>query len=343
MESETGPVLVVSESGGAAPYEPEIATLPFPPYTTDDGLVDLWLHGKSLHTIRAYRDDIAAFRTFSGKSLRATYLSDLQKYADTLQGALATRSRRLKALKSLLSFAARLGYMPFNVGAAIRGPKVEAKLAERILTERQVFALLEAVEDHPRDHALIRILYNGGLRVSELVGIRWRNLIDGVANVTGKAGKPRVVRLSRGTWQEIQALRTDEMFSDDRVFPMSACNAWKRVKRAAKLAAIKDLPVSPHFLRHSHGTHALRRGADLATVRDTLGHESISTTSRYLHARPDKSSGDYLALLNPHTHAPALCPLQLIARRPHALHPIVARVKFARRVYVSNSMIVDLI
>ena len=301
MDSETGPALPAGGNNAATVVaeqmnEAEIAALPFPPYTTDDELIDLWLHGKSPHTIRAYRDDIAAFRAFSRKSLRATYLLDLQKYADSLTGAPATRSRRLKALKSLLSFAARLGYMPFNVGAAIRGPKVEQKLAERILSERQVFALLEAVEDNPRDHALIRLLYNGGLRVSELVALRWRNLIDGVANITGKGGKARVVRLSRGTWQEVQALHTEETFGDDFVFPMSACNAWKRVKRAARLAAIKDLPVSPHFLRHSHGTHALRRGADLATVRDTLGHESISTTGRYLHARPDKSSGDYLAL-----------------------------------------------
>lgn len=301
MESESAPVLpAVAASGAAAAAvtepEREIATLPFPPYTTDDDLLELWLHGKSRHTQRACREDIGIFRAFSGKSLRATYLSDLQRYADALTGAPATRARRLKALKSLLSFAARLGYMPFNVGAAIRGPKVEQKLAERILSERQVFALLEAVEDNARDHAMIRLLYNGGLRVSELLVLRWRNLIDGVANVTGKGGKTRVVRLSRGTWQEIQALRTDDAFSDDFVFPMSTCNAWKRVKRAARLAGIKDLPVSPHFLRHSHGTHALRRGADLATVRDTLGHESISTTGRYLHARPDKSSGDYLAL-----------------------------------------------
>jgi len=278
------------------PKEEDVAALPIRPSTTDDELVALWLHGKSPHTIRAYREDVAAFRVFTGKSLRATYLSDLQRYVDTLTGAPATRLRRLKALKSLLSFAARLGYMPFNVGAAIRGPKVEQKLAERILSERQVFGLLEAVEDQPRDHALLRLLYNGGLRVSELVTLRWRNLVDGIANVTGKGGKTRVVRLSRGTWAELQALRTDETFGEDYVFPMSACNAWKRVKRAARLAGIKDLPVSPHFLRHSHGTHALRRGADLATVRDTLGHESISTTGRYLHARPDKSSGDYLAL-----------------------------------------------
>ena len=300
MDSETAPALPAAGETAAVPAprrsDEEIAALPFPPYTTDDDLVELWLHGKSDHTTDAYRADIATFRAFSGKSLRVTYLSDLQRYADALTGAPATRARRLKALKSLLSFAARLGYMPFNVGAAIRGPKVETKLAERILSERQVFALLEAVEDNPRDHALIRLLYNGGLRVSELVTLRWRNLIDGVANVRGKGGKTRVVRLSRGTWQEVQALRADETFGEDRVFPMSAVNAWKRVKRAANLAGIKDLPVSPHFLRHSHGTHALRRGADLATVRDTLGHDSISTTGRYLHARPDKSSGDYLAI-----------------------------------------------
>jgi site-specific recombinase XerD len=121
-------------------------------------------------------------------------------------------------------------------------------------------------------------------------------LVEGLANVTGKGGKTRVVRLSRGTWAELQALRTDETIGEDLVFPMSAVNAWKRVKRAARIAGISEVRVSPHFLRHSHGTHALRRGADLATVRDTLGHASIATTSRYLHARPEKSSGDYLAL-----------------------------------------------
>jgi integrase/recombinase XerD len=78
----------------------------------------------------------------------------LQRYADSLVGAPATRGRRLK---SLLSFATRMGYLPFNAGAAIHGPALEQKLAERILSERQVFALLEAVEDRPRNHALIRL------------------------------------------------------------------------------------------------------------------------------------------------------------------------------------------
>ncbi|MGD0473151.1 MAG: site-specific integrase [Candidatus Velthaea sp.] len=132
--------------------------LPIPPDTTDDELVAMWLHGKSPNTIRAYREDVAAFRAFTGKSLRATYLSDLQRCADNVVGAPTTLARRLRALKSLLSFAAKLDYLAFNFGAALRGPKLEQKLAERILSERQVFALLEAVEDQLRDHALTRLL-----------------------------------------------------------------------------------------------------------------------------------------------------------------------------------------
>ncbi len=131
-----------------------------------------WLHGKSPNTIRAYGEDVAAFRAFTGKGLRATHLSDLQRYADALVGA-----RRRRA--------------PGACGPANRSSRSRP---------------------------------------------RW------------------------ATWAELQALRTEETFGDDRVFPMSAVNAWKRVKRAARLAGITELPVSPHFLRHSHGTHALRRG-----------------------------------------------------------------------------------
>jgi integrase/recombinase XerD len=67
------------------------------------------------------------------------------------------------------------------------------------------------------------------------------------------------------------------------------------VRRAARAVGLEAL-VSPHLLQRSHGTHALRRGADLATLRVTLGHASLTTTGRYLHARPEKSGGDYLAI-----------------------------------------------
>ncbi|MDQ2664265.1 MAG: tyrosine-type recombinase/integrase [Candidatus Eremiobacteraeota bacterium] len=104
---------------------------------------------------------------------------------------------------SLFSFEANVRYLPYNLGAAIRVPRPPSKLTERILDERSVLAMLAAVEDHPRVHALLRLLYNGGVRDSELTAIRWRNLVDGVVNITGKGAKTRVVRLSRGTWDEL--------------------------------------------------------------------------------------------------------------------------------------------
>src|ERR1035438_9909849 len=210
-----------------------VAPTPIPPDTTEEQLIGLWLHGKSANTIRAYRRDIAAFRAFIGKPIRLAYLGDLQRYADALQGSPASCARRLLVVKSLLSFASRMGFTQFNIGAAIRPPRPDDRLAERILDERQVFALLDAVEGHPCDHALIRLLYNGGLRVSEAVSLQWRNLVDGIVNVRGKGGRTRVVRLSRGTWAELQALRPAHALGDDRVLPMTAWNAWNRVRRAA--------------------------------------------------------------------------------------------------------------
>ena len=78
---------LVARAAGATEEDWTIAPTPIPPDTTDAELVALWLHGKSPNTIRAFGDDVAAFRRFTGKPLRATYLSDLQRYADSLVGA----------------------------------------------------------------------------------------------------------------------------------------------------------------------------------------------------------------------------------------------------------------
>jgi integrase/recombinase XerD len=101
-----------------------IAPTPIPPDATEEQLIELWLHGKSPNTIRAYRRDIAAFRAFIGKPIRLAYLGDLQRYADALTGSPASSARRLLVVKSLLSFAARMGFTSFNIGAAIRPPRL---------------------------------------------------------------------------------------------------------------------------------------------------------------------------------------------------------------------------
>jgi len=261
---------------------------------SDTIIVQQWLHSRSPHTQRAYSRDVATLFAFTSTSIRSTTLSQLQAYADSLAGSPATRARRLMAAKSLFSFAAKLGYIPFNVGAALIAPRPSNQLAERILSEEEVLRLLAAVVSHQRDHVMLRVLYSGGLRVSEAAGLRWRNCVDGYLNVTGKGGRTRVVRLSTGTWDELIAIRPAGEVAEQRVFGLQAWGVWRRVRRAADRAGLRA--VSPHFLRHAHATHALHRGADLATVSATLGHAGAATTSRYLHARPNRSSGDWLGV-----------------------------------------------
>jgi len=105
---------------------------------TDQQLVNLWLHGRSPHTQRAYRADVARFLAFVATPLPTVTLGDLQAFADALAQqdlAPSSRVRTLAAIKSLLAFGQRTGYLPLNVGAALKLPPKKDRLAERILSD----------------------------------------------------------------------------------------------------------------------------------------------------------------------------------------------------------------
>jgi site-specific recombinase XerD len=208
-------------------------------------------------------------------------------------------------VKSLLAFGHRLGYLPFDVGGAVRLPRLRSALAERILSEADVHRLL-ALEPDPRNRTLLRLAYAGGLRVSELVALRWRDLQprdggEGQVTVYGKGGKTRAVLLPAAIWSDLEALRGGLAGEDGPVFrsrkggALTARQAQRVVDAAAKRAGLRA-GVSPHWLRHAHATHALERGAPIHIVQATLGHASVATTDRYLHARPTDSSARYLAV-----------------------------------------------
>jgi integrase/recombinase XerD len=109
----------------------------------------------------------------------------------------------------LLAFGHRLGSLSFDVGGALRLPKLKNALAERILSEVDVHRLLP-LEPDPRNRTLLRLTYAGGLRVSELVALRWRDLQprgdSGQLTVFGKGGKKRYVLLPASVWADLQAL-----------------------------------------------------------------------------------------------------------------------------------------
>lgn len=276
------------------------------PNTADDDgrVVALWLHGRPAETQRAYRREGDRFRAFVGTPLAAVTLGDVQAYADTLGGlALSSQRRALGAVKSLFAFAHRLGYLPFDVGRAVRVPARRDALAQRILSETEVHRLL-ALEPNPRNCILLRFLYASGVRVSEAVGVCCRDMTPreegGQVTVHGKGGKTRHILLPPAIWRELTALRGDAtpaapLFRSQRGGHLHPSQVLRIVKAAARRAGLSGTE-SPHWLRHAHASHALDRGAPIHLVQATLGHSSVATTGRYTHARPTDSSARYLAL-----------------------------------------------
>ena len=274
----------------------------------DARLIDLWLHGRSQATQRGYRAEAERFMTHVEKPLHQVTLADLQAYADALKAAglqPATRRRMLAAVKSCYAFGHRLGYLPFDTARPLRLPPLRDTLAERIIDESSLLRMID-LEPNPRNAAMIALMYGAGLRVSELVGIRWRDCLArsggyGQATVLGKGAKTRTVLLSAGVFARVQELRNDAT-DDDFIFAsrkgggrLNTSHVLRITKRAARRAGISR-SVRNHDLRHSHATHSLERGAPISLVSQTLGHASIATTGRYLHARPGDSSSRYLPL-----------------------------------------------
>jgi site-specific recombinase XerD len=275
--------------------------------TRDSQIITLWLQKQaSSHTRSCYRLDSRRLLNHAKKSLARITLADLQSFAQSLiKSGLApvSRLRTIAAVKSLFGFCSRMRYLPTNPAAELALPSYEKRLAERIVSEEDVTRMLHA-EAGPRDRVLVRLLYGAGLRVSEACQLRWRNLCPrgdaGQITVFGKSGRTRSVPLPALLWSELIALR-DKAGKEDPVFPSRTGRSLDRgrvrmiVRRAAKQVSIADA-VSPHWLRHSHASHALDHGAPIHLLRSTLGHRSLATTCEYLHARPGDSSARFLTL-----------------------------------------------
>lgn len=270
---------------------------------SDQQLIALWLHGKSPHSQRAYAADVERFMTYVDKPLQTVTLGDLQSFVDSLAGKDNSRKRIVSSVKSLFTFGQKLGYLQFNVAAALKAPKPKNTLAERILTESEVLTMI-ALTTKQRDKVLLRLLYASAGRVSEICALCWRDVQpsgdSGQVTLFGKGGDTRAVKLSKETWKALQAIRNgasadDPVFASQKGGALDPSATWRIVRNAAKVAGISG-NVSPHWFRHSHASHALERGASVVLVRDTLGHSSLQVTSRYTHAKPDQSSALHLAV-----------------------------------------------
>jgi integrase/recombinase XerD len=269
-------------------------------------LIEMWLHGLSPQTIERYRRTSRRFLDFVNKPLHSVTLADIQGWQLTLLDLSPSSQRTaLATIKSLLSFGLKIGVLPENVGLSMRKPKAPDCLHERILREQEVQSMI-AQELCLRNRVILLLLYASGLRVSELCQLTWKDLKprsdSGQVTVLGKGNKTRTVLLPESVWNEIMQLRGsksagDAVFcsreGDDKGRHLDRTQVYRIVAAAAKRAGI-EAKVSPHWLRHAHASHSLEHGAPIHLVQATLGHSDITTTSRYLHARPNDSSAMYL-------------------------------------------------
>ncbi|WP_275096126.1 site-specific tyrosine recombinase XerD [Sedimenticola hydrogenitrophicus] len=283
----------------------------------DDAIIErfadaLWMErGLSRNTLAAYQSDLAKLAEWLNRQRGATLLEarreDLLEYlaARARAGTKARSSARLlSCLRQFYQHALREGWVRVDPSARIDAPRLGRPLPKS-LTEQEVEALLEAPETEDpeglRDRAMLELLYATGLRVSELVGLRFAQLglNQGLVRVMGKGGKERLVPLGDEAMEWLSRfIRTaryellGERLSDD-VFPtrrgaaMTRQAFWYRIKKHAAAAGIHK-HLSPHTLRHAFATHLLNHGADLRVVQMLLGHSDLSTTQIYTHVARER-------------------------------------------------------
>jgi integrase/recombinase XerD len=183
-------------------------------------------------------------------------------------------------------------------------PKIPDDLASKILEAEDIRRMTEG-EPKLRNQMLLRVLYAAGIRASEASGLRWQDVQPrgdtGQITVLGKGSKTRSIMLPESVWKALQTFRPKDAKPEDPVFTIKNGTHMSRnhisivVARAARRAGTAT-KCSAHGLRHNHATHALDNGASVALIKETLGHSSLTTTSRYLHIRPSESSSKYLNL-----------------------------------------------
>ncbi len=273
---------------------------------TPERQVDDWLarlageRHASPHTVAGYRRDLAKLLRFmQAQQLHSFDALDANRMrgfvASEHRAGLAPKSlqRLLSSCRSLFRQLQREGLLDSDPMLGVRGPKVRRKLPQ-VLDVDEAAALVETDSGGKlalRDRAMLELFYSSGLRLSELVGLRWLDLdLDGgEVRVLGKGSKTRLVPVGRHAMAALRALGAAQgMTPDSPVFrgrggaPISPRAIQLRMKT---LALQQDIPkpIHPHLLRHTFASHMLESSGDLRAVQELLGHADIATTQIYTH------------------------------------------------------------
>jgi integrase/recombinase XerC len=258
----------------------------------------------SAHTLRNYMSDLQQFVDFAGSTARSPASLDrtlVRRYITWLRADHHPKSvaRKLSVLRGFCRFLVRRGTLGTDPTAGVRPPKQGRGLPAHLSVD-DAFRLLDAPTDGTwrglRDRALLEVLYACGLRVSELVGLSWKNVDPELetVRVLGKGGKERVVPIGQPALAALTVYRErvkaeggpcgveDPVFLNSRFTRLTTRSVARTVDRFTRLSGT-HIKASPHVLRHSFATHLLGSGADLRAIQELLGHARLSTTQTYTH------------------------------------------------------------
>jgi integrase/recombinase XerD len=271
----------------------------------------IWMErGLSKNTLAAYRADLMALaRWLSQQNVSLvdasrSHLLDFIAWRVESGARPRSTARQLSSFRRFFRYLVREGKRSDDPTAKIQMPKIGRTLPKS-LSEEEVEALLHApATDDPlgfRDRTMLEVLYATGLRVTELINLRYPqvNLNQGVVRIKGKGNRERLIplgeqsidwlkRFTEGPRSEILLERqTDYLFPTRRGERMTRQAFWHIIKRYARAAGV-ERDLSPHTLRHAFATHLLNHGADLRVVQMLLGHSDLSTTQIYTHVARER-------------------------------------------------------
>jgi integrase/recombinase XerC len=248
----------------------------------------------SENTVEAYNRDILDLVNHIGNQdvdrIGMGQLRSFLKHLYMMMNGASTIGRKLSTIRSLFDFCLREGLVELNIAKALKAPKRDQRLPRHTDVEG-IDHLLNAPDESPlglRDRAILEVMYSAGLRVSELVGLNDEDidLQAGTVCVIGKGNRQRLSHIGPKAVEALKAwfaVRETEgaVYTNYLGNRLSTRSVQKMVDKYTAKAGLGKL--TPHALRHSMATHLLDNGADIRSVQEMLGHQSITSTQIYTH------------------------------------------------------------
>ena len=196
-----------------------------------------------------------------------------------------------------------MGLTERNVGVLLTAEKPSVTTGEHLIDKPTVNRMI-ASEPDVRRRALLQLLYGSGLRASEAANLRWLDVTPpkrtdpALANILGKGAKRRTVQIPRKVWDQLLEAAPSQkpdalVLTKPGGGKLDASFIFRTVRSAARRVGVIG-NVSPHWLRHTHASHALDDGCPLHVLRESLGHASLNTTTRYVHAKKGEGSASFI-------------------------------------------------